>query len=156
MSNVSCLMIMFLLSSERQYLLTVIDHGGFEGLGGVSRDHVDKDVLLLHTACRDVSVSQLPRRRCGFNNDQTYSFPDILLVSLLNSSIVEPLLSYHNDSSLNGTAYLDFAACSLHSSNQPANLIGGGTRGAGGGHAPPPPRFQSICFRPPPDLHTRN
>ena len=39
----------------------------------------------------------------------------------VKSSIVEPLLSYHNDSSLNGTAYLDFAACSLHSSNQPAN-----------------------------------
>ena len=31
------------------------------------------------------------------------------------------LLSYHNDSSLNGTVYLHFAACSLHSSNQPAN-----------------------------------
>ena len=36
----------------------------------------------------------------------------------VNSSIVELLLSYYNDSSLNGTVYF---TQTLHSSNQPAN-----------------------------------
>ena len=39
----------------------------------------------------------------------------------VNSSIVELLLSYHNDGSLNGTVYFAQTTPSLHSSNQPAN-----------------------------------
>ena len=35
--------------------------------------------------------------------------------------IVELLLSYHNDGSLNGTVYFTQTTPSLHSSNQPAN-----------------------------------
>ena len=45
----------------------------------------------------------------------------IAVCRLVGSVAVKPLLSYHNDSSLDGTVYLDFAACSLHSSNKPAN-----------------------------------
>ena len=39
----------------------------------------------------------------------------------VNSSIVELLLSYHNDGSLNGTVHFAQTIPSLHSSNQPAN-----------------------------------
>ena len=36
---------------------------------------------------------------------------------------IEPLLSYHNDSSLNGTVYLDFAACTLPTNLQTAKVV---------------------------------
>lgn len=66
----------------RPYLLTVIDHGDFKELHPVTLV-LDKDILLLGTVCKDLPLCQLPRKRCGFNTDHTYLFPDVLLVGVV-------------------------------------------------------------------------
>ena len=47
-----------------------------------------------------------------------WNLEEYKLQAAKSSSTVEPLLSYHNDSSLNGTVYLDFAACTLSTNLQ--------------------------------------